>query len=431
MSELQQLLSVSAARAQILEHFSPLGTESVALAEAAQRVLAEEVVATISLPPFDNSSMDGYAVRRAEVAGATAARPVRLPVSGDIPAGRGVPPPLQPGSAMRIMTGAPVPLGADAVVAVEDTDDTRERHGAPLPAYIGILKPPTNGANIRPVGQDVHAGQVVMAAGTWLGSASIGVLAALGLSRVTVHQQPRVAIFSTGDELRGMDEDLAPGQIRDVNSYSLAAAAAQHGARALRLPVARDQLTEVRARLAEASEAGADIILSSAGVSVGAYDVVKAAVAAEGRLSFWRVKMRPGKPLAFGQVRGVPFFGLPGNPVSALLSFEVFVRPALLKLGGRRTWDRLETRATLLEPLHSDGRESYLRVVVQRKGEGYVARPAGDQGSAVLTSLVRANGLLILAEGVTEARAGESYPVWLLDSAEAGMPWANDHLGEP
>jgi molybdopterin molybdotransferase len=229
-------------------------------------------------------------------------------------------------------------------------------------------------------------------------------------------------MFSTGDELREVDEPIGPGQIHDVNSHTLAAAVAQHGGRALRLAAAGDRLEEVRDRFAQAAEAGANMVLSSAGVSVGAYDVVKAAVDADGALNFWRVRMRPGKPLAFGQVRGIPFFGLPGNPVSALMSFEVFVRPALLKLGGRRTWDKLEVEAELLEPMHSDGRESYLRVVVARRGAGYVARPAGDQGSAVLTSLVRANGLLILPEGVTQAGVGDRFPVWLVDGAETGIP---------
>jgi molybdopterin molybdotransferase len=230
-----------------------------------------------------------------------------------------------------------------------------------------------------------------------------------------------VALFSTGDELREADEDLAPGQIRDVNSHTLAAAAEAHGAQVLRLGIVRDRLAAVRETLAQAAAQGADLILSSAGVSVGAYDVVKAAVEADGGLSFWRVKMRPGKPLAFGHVHGVPFFGLPGNPVSALMTFEVFVRPALLKLAGRRQWDKLAVTATLAEPVRSDGRESYLRVVLARQGDDYVARLAGDQGSAVLSSLVRANGLLILPEGVTATQAGQRFTVWLVDGAEAAL----------
>lgn len=419
---MQQLLSVAEARARILEHFHPLDSETIAIAECARRVLAVDVAAPHDLPPFHNSSMDGYAVRVSDVSAVGPNQPVALPVSGDIPAGGGMPPPLAPGTAARIMTGAPIPPGADAVVPVEDTDGARAGAGAPVPVQIEIRKRPEPGANIRPIGQDLRAGQVALEAGTVLGPASIGVLAALGYGRVPVYRQPLVAIFSTGDELREVEEALEPGQVRDVNGYTLGAAAVQHGAQVLRLGIARDRLEAVQARLREAREQGAHLILSSAGVSVGAYDVVKAAVEAEGALGFWRVRMRPGKPLAFGHVRGVPFFGLPGNPVSALLSFEVFVRPAILKTAGRRSWNKLEVRATLLEPLRSDGRESYLRVVVEQRGDGYTARAAGDQGSAVLSSLVRANGLLILPEGVTLARPGETFRVWLLDGVETGLP---------
>ncbi len=424
MDNWQQMLSVADARAQILEQFHPLSTELVDLADAAGRTLAAPVVAPHDLPPFANSSMDGYAVRQAEVAAATPGRPVSLPVSGDIPAGGGLPPGLAAGTAARIMTGAPMPPGADAVVPVEDTDDHLHPRGArpsALPARVEIRVAPAPGANVRPAGQDVRAGQLVLPIGTVLNAASIGVLAALGNARVSVYRRPVVAIFSTGDELSAIEEQPGPGHIRDANGYSLAAAAEHYGARVLRLGIARDRVEEVQARLEAACAQGADVIISSAGVSVGAYDVVKAAVESEGGLSFWRVRMRPGKPLAFGHVRGVPFFGLPGNPVSALMSFEVFVRPALLKLAGRRTWERLEIRAALAEPVRSDGRESYLRVVVERHGDGYRARPAGDQGSAVLSSLVRANGLLILPEGTTEAHAGQVFPVWLLDGAEASL----------
>jgi molybdopterin molybdotransferase len=215
-----------------------------------------------------------------------------------------------------------------------------------------------------------------------------------------------------------VEEPLAPGQIHDSNSYALAAAAAACGAEVIRLEVARDRLEDVRARLAQARASGAQLIISSAGVSVGAYDVVRAAVEAEGALRFWRVRMRPGKPLAFGHVGGVPFFGLPGNPVSALITFEVFVRPSVLKLAGRRSFGRLVVPAALGEDVHSDGRETYVRVVVERHGDAYVARIAGDQGSAVMSTLVRANGLLVLPEGVVQAAAGEHFPVWLLDGAE-------------
>jgi molybdopterin molybdotransferase len=267
------------------------------------------------------------------------------------------------------------------------------------------------------MGQDVRAGEVVLRAGKRLSPAAVGVLAALGRGRVNVYRQPVVALFATGDELRAVDETPGPGQIRDTNSYSLAAAVEQCGGRALRLGIARDHLEDVRAKLNAACEASADLILSSAGVSVGAYDVVKAAVETEGGLDFWRVRMRPGKPVAFGHVRGVPFMGLPGNPVSALVTFEVFVRPILLKLAGHTHWDRPDIKVVLTESLRSDGRESYLRVVITREGDGYKARMTGDQGSAVLTSLVKANGLMIVPEGVTEAKAGDTFSAWLLDAA--------------
>lgn len=413
------MLTVAEARARILEYFSPLASETIPLQHARGRVLAEDVVAGENLPPFANSSMDGYAVRVAETAHATESQPMSLPVSGDIPAGSPIPPPLQSGTAMRIMTGAPVPEGADAVVPVEETDDRRDSQTHP--AVIRIFRAPAPGANVRPAGQDVKAGQAVMPAGTILRPAAMGVLAALGHSTVKVHRQPLVAILSTGDELCRVDETPRPGQIRDTNSYTLTALAEQYGGRVLYLGIARDRLEDVRGKLHEAVTGGADLILSSAGVSVGAYDVVKNAIEADGALTFWRVKMRPGKPLAFGHVRdpqgrAVPFVGLPGNPVSALVGMEVFVRPVLLKLGGHRGWERLTVRAALAEPFHSDGRETYLRVTLERVSGGYVAHSTGHQGSNIITSLVRADGLLIVPEGVTEVQAGETLPVWLLDA---------------
>ncbi len=425
MSDLPQMLSVAEARKRILDHFQPVEVEDVPVGEAAGRVLARDMAAPHDLPPFANSSMDGYAVRAAETAAASQQSPVTLPVSGDIPAGGGLPPPLAPDTAARIMTGAPMPAGADAVVPVEDTDDDRERAGRPLPAQVTILQRPSGGANVRPAGQDLRVGDTVIKAAALLGPAGVGVLAALGYSRLPVHRRPKVAVFSTGDELRPVDEPPAPGQIHDSNSYALSAAAAACGAEVVRLEVARDRLEDVRARLGEARASGAQLIISSAGVSVGAYDVVRAAVEAEGALRFWRVRMRPGKPLAFGHVGGVPFFGLPGTPVSALITFEVFVRPALLKLAGRRTFGRLVVRAALQEDVHSDGRETYVRVVVEQQEDTYVARAAGDQGSAVMSTLVRANGLLVLPEGVVKAAAGERFPVWLLDGAEVSNSGAD------
>jgi len=408
------MLTVAEARARILEHFEPLGTEWVALGAARGRVLAEVIQSRENLPPFANSSMDGYAVRVAETQAAAPTHSIVLPVSGDIPAGSAIPPALPRGTAMRIMTGAPLPEGADAVVPVEETDDARG--SASAPSAIRILRAPAHGANIRPVGQDVAVGQVVLEAGTLLRPAAIGVLAALGHAQVRVHRQPLIALLSTGDELVPVEGTPRPGQIRDTNSYSLAAAIEQYGGRVARLGLARDRLAEVRAKLQQARELGADLIVSSAGVSVGAYDFVKEAVEADGALTFWRVKMRPGKPLAFGRVGGLPFIGLPGNPVSSLVGMEVFVRPVLLKLAGHRRFDRLVVPATLAEPMHSDGRETYLRVRLEPHAGGYLAHSTGHQGSNIITSLVKADGLLVIPEGVTEVASGQTAPVWLLDA---------------
>jgi len=415
MTPSANMLSVAEARTRLLAVFYPLPAEAIPLAQAVGRVLTQEVIAAHSVPTFANSSMDGYAVRVGEVQGASRTQPIELNVSGDVPAGALAVSPLQPGTAMRIMTGAPLPAGAEAVIPVEDTDDRREHVGQAPPAVIRFFRDTFPGANVRPIGQDIRAGEVILTAGTLLQPAAIGVLAALGQAQVSVYRTPLVALFSTGDELCEVTETPAPGQIRDVNNYTLAAAIEQCGARVLRLGIARDKVEEAQAKLSAAQAAGAQLIVSSAGVSVGAYDVVKAAVESQGALDFWRVRMRPGKPVAFGQARGIPFAGLPGNPVSALVTFEIFLRPAILKMSGWRQWERPAVRATLAEPLSSDGRESYVRVVLHRQGAEYVAHSTGDQGSAVLTSLVKANALLILPEGVTEAKAGEQFEAWVLD----------------
>lgn len=407
------MLTVAEARRRILDHFPPLAVETVSLEAARGRYLAEAVRAEENLPPFANSSMDGFAVYAADVAGATAERPVRLPVAADIPAGTAQPPALTRGQAARIMTGAPLPAGAEAVVPVEDTD--QDRGAAALPAAVSVHQAAAAGANIRPAGQDVRAGQEVLPAGAALRAAALGVLAALGHAQVRVRRRPRVAVLSTGDELVPVDQRPAAGQIRDVNGSALAAAVAEQGGEVVRLGIAPDRLEAVRAKLLQAAAAGVDLILSSAGVSVGAYDVVKEALATEGELAFWRVQMRPGKPLAFGRFQGVPFIGLPGNPVSALVGMEVFVRPALLRLAGARRLERPTVTAALAEPFQADGRETYLRVTLAAAGAEWVAHSAGHQGSNIISSLVRAEGLLIVPAGAGLVPAGTRLPVWLLD----------------
>lgn len=408
------MLTVAEARARILENFTPLSSERVPLENAAGRVLAEDIVSTENLPPFANSSMDGFAVRVADVTSASADTPVTLPVSGDIPAGSLDVKPLLPGTAMRIMTGAPLPQGAEAIVPVEETDVRRDSNA--LPAAVKIFKAANWQANFRPTGQDVQAGQMVLAKGVLLRPAAVGVLAALGHAHVQVHARPVVALLSSGDELVPVTATPRPGQIRDSNTYSLAAAIGQYGGQVVRLGVAQDKLEDVRAKLAQAEASGANFILSSAGVSVGAFDFVKEAVAAAGALAFWKVKMRPGKPLAVGRVGSLPFIGLPGNPVSALVGMEVFVRPVLMKLSGRAVLERFTVMAALSEPFESDGRETYLRVTLERHGEAFQAHSTGQQGSNIITSLVRADGLMIIPEGLTHAPTGLRLPVWVLDA---------------
>jgi len=414
------MLSVSEALARVLADFHPLDSEIVAAESAVGRVLADSVRASINLPPFPNSSMDGYAVQATDVAAATAGAPVTLSVIGDIPAGISPTVEVRSGTAARIMTGAQMPPGADAVIPVESTDDSGMMMGAKgqMPSAVQILKAVEVGAFVRIVGEDVKTGDEVLAAGALLRPYDLGVLAALGVGRVPVISRPRVAILSTGDELVDIDQTPGAGQIRNVNGYTLAALIHKYGGEPISLGVARDTFEEVHQRLLAAVEQKVDAIISSAGVSVGAYDVVKLAVEREGALNFWKVNMRPGKPLVYGRVRDIPFFGLPGNPVSAIVGFEIFVRPALLKLGGRRRLEKPVVKARLAEALHSDGRESYLRAVVVHENGGYTARSAGGQGSNIVSALAHSNAFIIVPAGVTEVHAGSTLSAWMLDWPE-------------
>jgi molybdopterin molybdotransferase len=414
----EEMLAVSDALIRILSHFQTLPTETIQTPNALGRVLGEDVKAQHDVPPFANSAMDGYAVRAQDVRDASQEHPVELAVIDDIPAGASPKKTVEPGTAARIMTGAPMPPGADAVVPVEDTNEQWRQAGRdklPVPDHIAIHQPTETTQHVRPTGEDLAAGEVALPKGTLLRPQELGVLASIGTVKITVFQRPKVAVLSTGDELLPIEADITPGKIRDVNGYTLSNLVRTHGGIPLWLGIAPDHPDEVRSRLQSALDQGAHVILSSAGVSVGAFDVVRDVLAEFGQVDFWRVRMRPGKPLAFGLVRDVPFFGLPGNPVSAMVSYDVFARPAILKLGGR-PWQVQTVPVVLGETMRSDGRESYLRVeVIQRDGQ-WVAQSVGGQGSNLLTSMVRANALLIIPEGVMEAHAGETYPARLIDS---------------
>ena len=407
------LLSVQAARERILKRFQPTPTETLPLIQSAGRVLAQEIIAADDLPPFDNSSMDGFAVRSADTANAAASH-VTLRVVADIPAGSAPQITLTQGQAARIMTGAPIPAGADAVIPVEDTDFNHRTAGTQPPENVTIRRAVKTGENTRRRGMDLKKGQTVLRAGRILKPQDLGLLAMLGFAQIRVYRKPRVALLSSGDELLEVDAPLEAGKIRDSNSYMLAALISDSGADVVRLGVAKDARQSVERLLEKAAQEKVDLILSSAGVSVGAFDYVKEVVEANGNLDFWRVNMRPGKPLAFGEYRGINFIGLPGNPVSAFATFEVFVRPAIGRLNGSNGGIRPTVRVRLAEEIESDGRESYLRAEVRERDGILLAKLTGHQGSGNLLSLVQANALLIIPAGVKCLPAGEEVNAWLL-----------------
>jgi len=404
------MLSVKEAREQILSHFQPVDPTALTLLESAGRILAEPIVAKIDLPSFDNSSVDGFAVRAADVAEA----PVSLLVRGDIPAGAPSKVTLKAGECARIMTGAPIPPGADAVVMVEDTDFSSRDAGIPPPRRVTISKPVPAGENTRRQGADVRAGQEILASRHRLKAQDIGLLAMLGIPEVRVFRRPHVAILSSGDEIISLDAPLKNGKVRDSNSHSLTILATETGAETINLGIASDHPAAIKKLLDQAVSKKVDAIVSSAGVSVGAFDYVKQVVESQGSLDFWKVDMRPGKPLAFGQYRGIPFFGLPGNPVSAFIGFLVFISPALEKLSGAEASARKIFRVKLAEMVESDGRESYLRAMVTFENNSAVARLTGHQASSNMLSLVRANALLIIPSGVKSVPPGEEVDAWLL-----------------
>ena len=401
------LLSVRAAQERILQKIHPVGQTSVPLDQAARRVLSENIRAATDLPPFDNSAMDGFAVRSQD----TSASRVTLRVVADIAAGAAPTSSLAAGKAARIMTGAPLPAGADAVIPVEETDFAERGAGNPAPAQVMISRWIGVGENVRPRGSDVRAGQTVLAKGHQLRAQDLGLLAMLGIANVPAFNIPRVALLSSGDELLPVEAELTEGKIHDSNSYALAAQIEEAGAQVVRLGVAKDERAAVESLLDMAAESSADLIVTSAGVSVGAFDFVKEVVESRGSLNFWRVNMRPGKPLVFGEYRGIPLLGLPGNPVSAFVTFEVFARPAIENLSGMEPRPRRRTTVRLAEAVEFDGRESYLRAIVREDGS---ARLTGHQGSGNLLSLVQANALLIIPAGVKSRPANSEVDAWLL-----------------
>lgn len=409
------LLSVNEALEQILKRFEPVPVITIPLERALNRVLAENVTAATDLPPFTNSGMDGFAVRAGDSTGASQSQPVRLAVVMDIPAGAVPAESIHSNQAARIMTGAVIPDGADAVVPIEDTNLDRSKTAAPLPTEVLIYRPALPGAFLRPRGQDLHQGDAVLFLGKRLRPQDLGLLASLGYASLRVFRQPRIALLSSGDELISPSDRLDPGKIRDSNSFTLAALAEQAGAEVFRLGVVKDDPLQIFERLELAIDHATDLIVTSAGVSVGAFDYVRQVIEENGELNFWRVNMRPGKPLAFGSFRGIPVIGLPGNPASAFVGFEVFIRPVLQRLAGIPDRARPTIKVSLEESVGSDGRESYLRAVISEKCGKITASLAGHQGSGNLYALVKANALLVIPSEVTALPAGSEVHAWLLD----------------
>ena len=400
-------LTVDEALDRILARIAPLEATEVGLLDALGAVLSEDAAADRDVPPFRNSAMDGYAVRGADVEQPGA----KLRVVGAVAAGSLPDRAVGAGEALRIMTGAPMPEGADTVVRLEDTDN-----GADI---VTITTSTPKGLAVRQAGEDLRRGETVLARGTLLRHTDIGVLASIGMAKVSVIRRPNVAVLSTGDELVDIDEQPGPGQIRDANRHSLAAAVRASGCAAFELGIARDSASDLRHALGNA--AFGDLVITSGGVSIGDHDHVKPVVDAMGHMDFWSIALRPGRPLAFGELRtkrgAVPIFGLPGNPVSALVTFEIFARPALLKMAGRAKLHRPRAQARLLDRIEKPtGLRMFARGIYD-EAAGTV-RSTGPQGSGILRSMSLANSLIDLPESISSAGPGDMVTVVLTDRPE-------------
>ncbi len=414
---MSNVMSVEEARERVFARCRVLETEEVPLLESLGRVLAHDAVSDIDVAPFDNSAMDGYALHAADLAGASPDAPVTLDVVSHIGAGDHSELEVAPGQAARIMTGAAMPPGADSVVMVEFTEAGEADGGAG--GTVRIMREPMLGEHIRRRGEEVVAGDVVLAKGEVIGAAGVGLLASTGHASVTVHRRPRVAVISTGDELVEVAELPGPGKIRNSNSYSIAAQVIAAGGVPLRYPIVGDDLDATREAFTRAA-AESDFIVTSGGVSVGDFDYVKPVLEEMGELEFCKVAMRPGNPQTLGSVEGVPFFGLPGNPTSTYVGFEIFVRPALRYMQGHTALDRPRHPARLAHDVKKkQDRRYFLRARVTRTGDGvYEVALSGSQSSALLTAAHRGNCLLVLPEGEGSFAAGSDVQVVRLDMEE-------------
>lgn len=401
------MISVEKALETILAGCCPLGFEKVNILEASGRVMGEDVIAQRDIPPSPNSAKDGYAVRSSDTKGAKSRTPVELKVIETIAAGSLPRKTVNKGQAARIMTGAVIPKGADAVVLREETEEKDKT----VIMKTAVLR----GAEVRFAGEDVKKGEIIIEKGSVLRPGHIGMLAALGKAFVTVYQKPRVAILCTGDELVELETDPSPGKIVNSNSYSLAAQVRECGGIPVMLGIGRDNRSDLVEKFELAGRS--DVVLSSGGVSVGDYDFVKDVMGDLGNaMHFWKVAMRPGKPMAFGSLNGLPLFGLPGNPVSVMVSFEQLVRPYLLKMQGHKQIFRQIFKTVSAQTIRKEtGFKHFMRAVVQKEGDRYVARLTGEQGSGILKSMMAANAFIVLDEDVSFVKKGDEVVVQMLD----------------
>ena len=408
----QDLTPLHAAQKTVLDAARPLGLEKVAILNTLDRVLGEDIVAARDNPPWDNSAMDGFAVRWEDLKQEHAiSKPVILHVIEEVPAGKVATKAVGPGQAIRIMTGAPLPRGANAVVKVEETEPSSDS--------VKIFKPVEPRANVRPQGEDVKKGECIIRKGTQIRPAEAGMLAILAKSFVLVYQQPRVAILSTGDELADLDERFSEEKIINSNSYGIAAAVQEAGGIPILLGIAHDQPAALKEKIAHGLNA--DILVLSGGVSMGDYDFTKAVFKELGaEMNFWKLAIRPGQPLAFGKIQGKLAFGVPGNPVSSMVTFEQLVRPAMLKMGGLRTYGRPVVQAQMQEKFSKrNDRRHFLRGVLTREEGVFKVRTTGEQGSGMLTSMVKANCLIDVSEEIERLNPGDwvnvqilTYDIW-------------------
>jgi molybdopterin molybdotransferase len=402
----EAMLSVEAAREQVLAAFSPLPPVSVPLLDALGLVVADDIVADVFVPPFRNSAMDGFAIRSIESADASVTLAVVTSVAaGDIP---GVA--IGPGEAARIMTGAPVPDGADAVVRFEETDEGARDDGNPTVTIHRRIQPDEN---VRAVGEDIRPGMIAIPRETRLRPSEIGVLASLDVAAVSVHRRPRVAILATGDEVVELGDPLRPGQVRNTNSYIVSAIVQREGGETTLLGIARDSISELSETLASAGTP--DLIVTSGGVSVGDYDMVKEVLRERGSVDVWQVRMKPGKPLAFGTIGGVPLLGLPGNPFAALVAFEQFGVPALRRMLGRADLDHPVVTATLADRIENrGGRRHFIRGALEWTDDGYTVHRVGGHGSALLSGFIESDCFIVVPEIRDVLEAGELVKVQII-----------------